>query len=59
MVGKYEQMGLSGFVLCWQRSMKIKAVAETGFMCSRLVASMVDESPLKLLFYVSRKRVTS
>ena len=58
-VGKYEQMGFSGSVLCWQRWRKIRDVAKTGFMCSRSVVSMVDVSPLKLFFCVSRKRMTS
>ena len=59
MAGKYEHMVVSGYVLCWQRWRKSRAVAETWFPYSRLVASMVVDLPRTLFFYVYRKRVTA
>ena len=55
--GKYEQMVVSGSALCWWRWRKCRAVDDTGFLCSRSVASMVVDSPQALFFCVSRKRV--
>ena len=48
--GKYEQIGVSGSVLCWRRSRKRYAVTKTGFLCLRLVVSMVVDLPLTLFF---------
>ena len=55
---KYEQMRVSGSALCWQRWRKLQAAFKTGFLCSRLVASMVVDSLLTLFFCVYKKRVT-
>ena len=49
-MGKYEQMLVSRFVLCWQRRRKCRAAAGIGFPCLRSVASMMVESPLTLFF---------
>ena len=59
MAVNYEQTVVLGSALCWQRWRKRRAAAETGFLCSRLVAYMVVDSPRTLFFCVSRKRVTA
>ena len=57
--GDYEQMVVSGSALCWLRWRKCRAAADTGFPCSRSVASKVVEFPWTVFFCVSRKRVNA
>ena len=56
--GKCEHVVVPGSALYCQRWRKCQAAAETGFLCLRLVNSLVVESPWTLSFCVSRKRVT-
>ena len=58
---KYDHIVVSGSALCWRRWRKLQAAAaaETGFPCSRSVASMVVDLLWMLFFRVSRKRVTT
>ena len=57
--GRYYQIGVSGSLLCWQRWSKRWDADESGFPCSRLVASIMVDSPLTLLLCMYRKRVTA
>ena len=58
-VGKYENMVVSGSALCWRMWRNRRATDETGFPCSRSVVSMVVNSPRTLFFCVSRKMVNT
>ena len=44
-VGKYEQMVVSGSTLCWRRCRKRRDAAETGLPCLGSVDSIVVDLP--------------
>ena len=57
MAEKYEQTVVLESAFCWQRWGERQDAAETGFLCSSSVASIVMESPYTLFFCKSRKRM--
>ena len=58
-MGKYEQIVVFGFVLCWRKWRKLRDAVVIGSPCLRSVTSIVVDSPMALFFSVSRKRVNA